>query len=142
MAKYIATTKGANLQKTDATAHGLLVKWNKFQLGYKKHIEHFLPRIGNHPPVTLHGVITEWDPLPRARNEGEDLEVPVDFPPANVSKYKSANKAKIVPLDVLFLLGCGLKWDSNDIQEEDASDVGEQAFDGCLFGEKPIVLVQ
>ncbi len=36
LAKYIATTKGANLQKTDATAHGLLqvVKWNKFQLGY------------------------------------------------------------------------------------------------------------
>ena len=32
LAKYIATTKGANLQKTDATAHGLLVKWNKFQL--------------------------------------------------------------------------------------------------------------
>ncbi len=36
LAKYIATTKGANLQKTDATAHGLLVKWNKFQLGYKE----------------------------------------------------------------------------------------------------------
>ena len=41
LAKYIATTKGANLQKTDATAHGLLVKWNKFQLGYKKRMEHF-----------------------------------------------------------------------------------------------------
>ncbi len=137
MAKYIATTKGANLQKRDATAHGLLVKWSKFQLGYKKRIKHFLPRIDDHPPVTLHGAITEWGPSSRARNDGEDVEVPVHFPPAIVSKYQSANEVyipsapvkkekanlilKTVPLDVRFLLRCGLKWDNNDIQEEDAS---------------------
>ncbi len=36
LAKYVATHKGQNLQKTDPAAHALLVKWNKFQLAYKK----------------------------------------------------------------------------------------------------------
>jgi hypothetical protein len=49
LAKYIATQKCANLQKTDPVAHALLVKWNKFQRCYKIRIEHFLPRIGDHP---------------------------------------------------------------------------------------------
>ena len=135
LAKYLATHKGQNLQKTDPTAHALLVKWNRFQLHYKKRIEHFLPRIGDHPEVTLHGVVTEWDPSPRAKNEGEDVNIPVDFPPATVIKYKSANDAyipsapiketeaklvmSIVPLDVRFLLGCGLKWDIRSAPDDD-----------------------
>jgi hypothetical protein len=87
-------------------------------------------------------VVTEWDPAPRAKNEGEDVNIPVDFPPATLIKYKSANEAyipsasikateaelvmSIVPLDVRFLLGCGLKWDirsapDNDIPRAPAS---------------------
>jgi hypothetical protein len=63
LAKYIATQKGANVQRTNTEAHAMLVKWNKFQRVYKNRIEHFLPRIGDHLEVTLHGMITNWDPM-------------------------------------------------------------------------------
>ncbi len=49
LAKFIATDKVVNLQKTDQAAHTLLGKWHKFQRYFKNRIEHFLPRIGNHP---------------------------------------------------------------------------------------------
>ena len=62
LTKFIATQKGWNLQKTDAAAHALLVKWNKYQRCYKNRIPHFLPLIGDHPDVTLRNVISEWDP--------------------------------------------------------------------------------
>jgi hypothetical protein len=58
LAKYIAMQKGSNLQKTDPAAHALLIKWNKFQRFFKNRIEPFLPRLGDHPDVTLHGVVT------------------------------------------------------------------------------------
>ena len=136
LAKYVATNKGH--KKTDPSAHALLVKWNKFQIQYKKRIDNFLPRIGDHPEVTLHGVVTEWDLSRTAKNDGEDVNIPVDFPPATVIKYKSANEAYVpsapiketeaklimafVPLDVRFLLGCGLKLADNDIESAPASD--------------------
>ena len=69
LAKYIATNKGANLQRTDPEAHALLVKWNKYQRCYKNRIQHFLPRIGDHPDATLHNVITDWDPKAKMERE-------------------------------------------------------------------------
>ena len=72
LAKFIATNKGVILQKTDQVAHTLLGKWHKFQRYFKNRIEHFLPRIGNHPEVTLHGVISEWDPTAKS-HDGEDV---------------------------------------------------------------------
>ena len=74
LAKYIATNKGANLQRTDPEAHALLVKWNKYQRCYKNRIQHFLPRIGDHPDATLHNVIAEWDPKAK-KNDGVDVEI-------------------------------------------------------------------
>jgi hypothetical protein len=35
LAKFIATNKGVNLQKTDPAAHTLLGKWHKFQRYFK-----------------------------------------------------------------------------------------------------------
>ena len=97
--------------------------------------------IGNRIPLAQQGITktpVRLTGLVRAKNDGEDVDVPVDFPPAIVTKYKSANEeyvpsapikeheAKIVmaivPLDVRFLLGCGLKWADNDIQSAPASD--------------------
>ena len=66
LAKYIATQKGHNLQKTCPDAHSLLGKWHKLQRAYKNRIEHYLPRIGDHPDQTLHGVIMEWDTSAKA----------------------------------------------------------------------------
>jgi hypothetical protein len=133
LAKYIATNKGSILQKTDSVAHALLVKWNKYQRCYKNRIQHFLPRIGDHPDATLHNVIAEWDPTAK-KNEGVDVEIPVNFPPDIVATYQKLNEQyvpsapvkteeakqirKIMGLDVRFLHGCGLKW--NDVIEEEA----------------------
>ena len=142
LAKFIATQKTANLQRSCSDAHALLVKWNKFQKMYKNRIQHFLPRIGDHPDVILHGVITDWDP--KAKNhDGQDVDIPVNFPPDILRKYRDWNSKyvpsapvkteeaqllmKIVPLDVRFLLGCGLKWDANATEPEDTSASGGAA---------------
>ncbi len=58
---FLATQKGVNLQMTDPAAHPLLLKWNKCQRCYKNSIQHFLPRIGDHPKGTVHTVIAKWD---------------------------------------------------------------------------------
>ena len=139
LAKFIATHKNANLQKSSLEAHTLLVKWNRFQKMYKNRIQHFLPRNGDHPPVTLHGVITVWDPTAK-KHEGEDTDVPVNFPADIVKKYKDYNSKyvpnnpvkveeaqlimRIVPLDIRFLSGCGLTWDTNASEPEDTSASG------------------
>ena len=136
LAKFIATNKGVILQKTDQAAHTLLGKWHTFQRYFKNRIEHFLPRIGNHPEVTLHGVITEWDPTAKS-HDGEDVDIPVDFPPNIVAMYKAMNEEyvpstpvktdeaklirKILALDVRFLLGCGLEWDKTVTEDPSAS---------------------
>ncbi len=39
----------------------LVVKWNKVQKEYEYSIEKFLPRVGDHPDVTIQGVVTDWD---------------------------------------------------------------------------------
>ena len=127
LAKFIATIKGQNLQKSNAAAHAQLVKWNRFQLGYKNRIKHFLPRKGDHPDQTL-SVIFEWD-ASKTTNAAKDIDIPVDFPQDLVRQYENFNKEyvpsapvkteeakhimKILPLDIQFLLGCGLKWDDN-----------------------------
>jgi hypothetical protein len=136
LAKFIATNKGANLQKTDPAAHTLLGKWHKFQRFFKNRIEHFLPRIGNHPEVTLHGVITEWDPTAKS-HDGEDVDIPVDSPSNIVAMYKAINEEyvpstpvktdetklirKILALDIRFLLGCDLEWDKTVTEDPSAS---------------------
>jgi hypothetical protein len=57
---------------------------------YKNSIKHFLPRIGDHPEVTLQCVTTNWDPS--AKNHvGEDVDTPVDFPQNLLPKYKEWN---------------------------------------------------
>jgi hypothetical protein len=135
LSKWIAYYKaGTVLQKTEPDAHGLVVKWNKFQKEYENRIKHFLPRVGDNPDVTVQGVVTvtDWDPNPKAVNQGKDTQVPVDFPPETVQLYKDYNAnyvphspiklldAKllldILPLDVRYLLGCGYKW--NAAEEE------------------------
>ena len=143
LAKFIGTHKNTILQRSSPEAHALLVKWNKFQKMYKNRIQHFLPRNGDHPPVTLHGVITVWDPNAK-NNAGEDTDIPVNFPSDILRKYTEWNakyvpsapvKAedaqliiRIVPLDIRFLLGCGLKWDANATEEpEDTSASGGAA---------------
>ena len=57
LAKYIATNKNQNFQKTLPDGHTILVKYNKFQRESKNRIKHFLPRDGDHPVHTLNGVI-------------------------------------------------------------------------------------
>jgi hypothetical protein len=139
LAKFIAAQKCANLQKTDFAAHALLVKWNKYQRCYKNRIRHFPPRIGDHSDVTLHNVIAVWDPTAK-KNDGVDVDIPVNFPPDSVVVYKALNEQyvpsapvkteesrtqettrirKIMGLDFRFLHGCGLKWNDNAIVEED-----------------------
>jgi hypothetical protein len=92
LSKWSAYYKaGTVLQKTEPQAHALVVKWNKFQNEYENHIKHFLPRVGDHPDVTVQGVVTDWDPSPKAVNQGKDTQVPVDFPPETVRLYKDYN---------------------------------------------------
>jgi hypothetical protein len=70
----------------------------------------------------------------------QDVEIPVDFLPDLVRKYETVNKKyvpslpvkmdeaklimKILPLDIRCLLGCGLKWDGNDILPDQSSASG------------------
>ena len=132
IARFIATAKtGSVLQKTDAPAHALLVKWNKYQRAHKNRIEYFLPRIGDHPDVTMKGVVTEWD-VSAKQNNGDEVAIPVNFPDKTLALYKKWNTEyvpsapvkndealllmKLLPLDVRYLLGCGLKWD--EVQPE------------------------
>jgi hypothetical protein len=140
LAKFIATQKGANLQRTDQAAHSVLVKWNKFQRCFKNRIEHFLPRIGKHPEVTLQSVITNWDPTSK-NHDGEDVVIPVDFLANIVAMYKAMNEEyvpstpvkteeakiirKILALDIQFMLGCALEW--NKIVTEDPYTSGSEA---------------
>jgi hypothetical protein len=79
----------------------------------------------------------EWDTSAKASNFCKDVVVPVDFPPDIVLKYKTLNEEyvqstpiktdeaknllRLLPLDIRLLLGCGLKWDDNQI-EPSASD--------------------
>ena len=124
LSKWSACYKaGTVLSKTEPQAHALVVKWDKFQKEYKNSIKHFLPRVGDHPAVTVQGVILEWDTKPKAVNQGKEMQVPVDFPPETVTAYKGYNNEyvpqspikqldaelllDILPLDVRYLLGCG-----------------------------------
>ena len=68
------------------------------------------------------------------------MVTPVDFPQNLLAKYKEWNgeyvlsapvKAeeakllvKLVPLDIRFLLGCGLKWDDNIVHEDPSASGG------------------
>jgi hypothetical protein len=143
LAKFIATQKGQNLQKTIPDAHALLGKWHELQRAYKNRIEHFLPRIGDHPDHTLRGVIMEWDTSAKASNIGKEVVVPVDFPPDIVLIYKTLNEEyvpstpirtdepkhllKLLPLDIRFMLGCGLKWDDNQIEPSASDDAAARS---------------
>ena len=85
----------------------------------------------------------EWDTSPKAANIGKNVDVPVDFPADIVLKYKKLNEEyipstpikteeakhllKILPLDIRFLLGAGLKWDDNQIQESAAGSAAPAA---------------
>ena len=81
LSKWSAYYKaGTVLSKTETHAHALVGKWEKFQKEYKNRIKHFLPRVGDHPAVTVEGVVTEWDAKSKATNQGKDMQVPVDFP--------------------------------------------------------------
>jgi hypothetical protein len=87
-------------------------------------------------------VIVQWDPTAK-KHDGEDVEIPVNFPPDIVRVYKSLYEKyvasapvkleaakhlmEIIPLDVRFLLGCGLKWEDNDIEAEDPTALGGPA---------------
>jgi hypothetical protein len=115
LAKFIATNKGSNLQKSDSTAHALLVKWNKYQRCYKNRIQHFLPRIGDHPDVTLHNVVAEWDPTAK-KNDGVDVDIPVNFPPDMVAMYKALNE-QYVP--------------SAPVKTEEAKHIRDWMFGSC-----------
>ena len=126
LAKYIATNKNQNFQKTLPDGHTILVKYNKFQRESKNRIKHFLPRDGDHPVHTLNGVILEWDASQKATNIGKKVDIPVDFPSQVVATYKALNDEyvpsapvkvdeakvllKLIPLDIRFLLGNGLQW--------------------------------
>ncbi len=79
----------------DPAGHGLLVKWNKFQKCYKNRmirIKLFLPRVGDHPDVTLGGVVFQWNPALKEQ-KSEDLVMPVIFPSEIVRMYKELNDA-------------------------------------------------
>ena len=132
LAKFIATAKaGSVLQKTDPQAHTLLLKWNKYQRAHKNRIQSFLPRVGDHPDVTLKGVVTEWN-VSAKKNEGDEVAIPINFPDKTLALYKQWNLEyvpsapvkneeasllmKLLPLDVRYLLGCGLEW--NEVQPE------------------------
>jgi hypothetical protein len=138
LSKWSAYYKaGTILQKTEPQAHALVVKWNKFQKEYENRIKHFLPRVGDHPDVTVQGVVTVWDPNPKAVHQGKDTQVPVDFPPETVKLYKDYNAEyvpqspiklldaelllDILPPDVRYLLGCGYKWNAAEKEKEDPS---------------------
>jgi hypothetical protein len=95
---------------------------------HKNSIEHFLPCNGKNPDVTTK-VLTTWNSKAK-ENVAEDVEIPVEFPEKAVSKYKKWNSEyvpstpikeqeathlmKIFPLDIRYLLGCGLQWDAQD----------------------------
>ena len=116
LARFVATTKNTtNLQKTDSAAHALLVKWNMFQMRFRNRVNHFLPRIGDHPTVLLKNVVLTWDAAAK-QNVGGEHDTPVDFGPALVTRYQDYNKLhiphnpvkkedeeiilKIVPMDI------------------------------------------
>jgi hypothetical protein len=85
-------------------------------------------------------VVTDWDPNPKAVNQGKETQVPVDFPPETVKVYKEYNAEyvpqspiklldaelllDILPLDVRYLLGCGYKWNAAEEAKEDPSASG------------------
>ena len=123
--KFIATTKSNNnFQKTDPAGHSLLVKWNKYQKCYKNRIQHFLPRVGEHPEITLQ-VVVKWDTALKDQKK-EEVLIPVDFPAEFVRMYKELNDAyvaqtpvkaeeaalirKIMAMDMRYLYGSGLEW--------------------------------
>jgi hypothetical protein len=60
LAKFLATNKGQDLKRTNPKARAMLVKWKKYQLGFKNRIKHSLPHNGDHPAENLQ-VIFEWD---------------------------------------------------------------------------------
>ena len=141
LSKWSACYKaGTVLSKTEPPAHALVVKWNKFQKEYENRIKHFLPRVGDHPDVTVEGVVTEWDPKSKAVDHCKDTQVPVDFPPEIVKVYKDYNDEyvpqqpikqleaelllDILPLDVRYLLGCGYEWNAAEEATEDPSASG------------------
>ena len=90
LAKFIATNKGVNLQKTDLAAHTLLGKWHKFQRLFKNRIEHFLPRIGENPHYTVHGQLESWNSS--EANTGISVDIPTDYPQRIVDICKLATK--------------------------------------------------
>jgi len=141
LSKWLAYYKaGTVLSKTETHAHALVGKWEKFQKEYKNRIKHFLPRVGDHPAVTVEGVVTEWDAKSKATNQGKDMQVPVDFPPDIVKPYDEFNKEyvpqspikqaeaelllDILPLDIRYLLGCGYEWKAAEEATEDPSASG------------------
>ncbi len=80
LSKWSAYYKAGTVpQKTEPDAHALVVKWNKFQKDYENRIKHVLPRVGDHPDVTVEGVVTEWDPKSKAVNQGKDTQVRLIF---------------------------------------------------------------
>ena len=141
LSKWSAYYKaGTVLSKSEPQAHALVVKWDKFQKEYKNRIKHFLPRVGDHPAVTVQGVVLEWDTKQKNTNQGKDMQVPVDFPPVTVTAYKGFNDEyvpqspikqseaelllDILPLDVRYLLGCGYEWNAAEEATEDPSASG------------------
>jgi len=109
--------------KTEPVAHLLVVKWNKFQKEYENRIKHFLPRVGDHPDVTVQGVVTEWDPKSKAVDQGKDTQIPVDFPPETVTAYKSFND-EYVPQSPIKQLDAELLLDILPLMSVIISDVG------------------
>ena len=121
---YVTYKPNQNFQRMFPAGHSLLVKWNKFQTCYKNRIQHFLPRVGEHPHITLQ-VVLEWNPALK-KQKTEDVVIPVDFPPELVLKYKEANDVyvpqtpikteeavllrRILAMDQRFLYGSGLQW--------------------------------
>ena len=121
---YVTYKPNQNFQRMFPAGHSLLVKWNKFQTCYKNRIQHFLPRVGEHPHITLQ-VVLEWNPGLK-KQKTEDVVIPVDFPPELVRKYKEANDVyvpqtpikteeavllrRILAMDQRFLYGSGLQW--------------------------------
>ena len=141
LSKWSALYKaGTVLARTETRAHALVGKWEKFQKEYKNRIKHFLPRVGDHPAVTVEGVVTEWDTKSKAVNQGKAVLVPVDFPPDIVKPYEEFNKEyvpqsptkaaeaelmlDILPLDIRYLLGCGYEWKAAEEATEDPSASG------------------
>ena len=88
LSKWSACYKASTVLSKTACRASSCSKVEQVQKEYENRIKHFLPRVGDHPDVTVQGMASDWDPNPKAVNQGKETQVPVDFPQETVKVYK------------------------------------------------------